>query len=223
MADVTINQLTAQAPTTNDVFPFSTAVSPSTYKASLAQIKTAMSIAWSDVSGKPSFATVATTGSYTDLINKPTITMPLVILEDRRAGAADALANRTWVDRAINNKAVDTSGICTLASNQFTLPAGTYRLDAWVNAQGTYGTQSRIYNVTDGSILLDLSGEVSDATGYNATTKSAGCTRFTIGASKTFKVQTYVGDGRGSQRGGTNFTAYSTTQTHLSIKIEKES
>ena len=73
MADVTINQLTSQAPGTNDVFPFSTAVSPSTYKASLAQIKTAMSIAWSDVSGKPSFATVATTGSYTDLINKPTI------------------------------------------------------------------------------------------------------------------------------------------------------
>ena len=44
MADVTINQLTSQAPTTNDLFPFSTAVSPSTYKASLAQIKTALAI-----------------------------------------------------------------------------------------------------------------------------------------------------------------------------------
>ena len=73
MADVTINQLTGQAPTTNDVFPFSTAVSPSTYKASLAQIKTALAISWSDVSSKPSFATVATTGSYADLSNKPTI------------------------------------------------------------------------------------------------------------------------------------------------------
>ena len=44
MADVTINQLTSQAPTTSDLFPFSTAVSPSTYKASLAQIKTALAI-----------------------------------------------------------------------------------------------------------------------------------------------------------------------------------
>jgi len=44
MADVTISDLIAQAPTTNDVFPFSTAVSPSTYKASLAQIKTALAI-----------------------------------------------------------------------------------------------------------------------------------------------------------------------------------
>lgn len=31
------------------------------------------SYAWSEVSGKPSFATVATSGSYTDLANKPTI------------------------------------------------------------------------------------------------------------------------------------------------------
>jgi len=73
MADVTINELTSQAPTTSDLFPFATAVSPSTYKASLAQIKTALAISWSDVSDKPSFATVATTGSYTDLSNKPTI------------------------------------------------------------------------------------------------------------------------------------------------------
>ena len=46
MADVTITDLTSQAPGTNDLFPFATAVSPSTYKASLAQIKTAMAIAW---------------------------------------------------------------------------------------------------------------------------------------------------------------------------------
>lgn len=31
------------------------------------------SVAWGDVTGKPSFATVATSGSYSDLTNKPTI------------------------------------------------------------------------------------------------------------------------------------------------------
>lgn len=30
-------------------------------------------VAWDDVTGKPTFATVATTGSYNDLTNKPTI------------------------------------------------------------------------------------------------------------------------------------------------------
>ena len=34
---------------------------------------TANSVAWDNVSGKPSFATVATSGSYNDLTNKPTI------------------------------------------------------------------------------------------------------------------------------------------------------
>lgn len=63
MADVTINNLTGQAPTTSDVFPFSTTgVTPSTYKATLAQIKTGLGL-----------ATVATTGSYNDLTNKPSI------------------------------------------------------------------------------------------------------------------------------------------------------
>lgn len=32
--------------------------------------------AWSDITGKPSFATVATTGSYNDLTNKPVIPIP---------------------------------------------------------------------------------------------------------------------------------------------------
>ena len=62
MADVTINQLTSQAPALSDAFPFSTTgVTPSTYKASLTQIKSGLGL-----------ATVATTGSYTDLINRPT-------------------------------------------------------------------------------------------------------------------------------------------------------
>lgn len=31
------------------------------------------SVAWGDIAGKPTFATVATSGSYNDLTNKPTI------------------------------------------------------------------------------------------------------------------------------------------------------
>jgi len=63
MADVTINNLAGQAPVLTDVFPFSTTgVTPATYKATLAQLKSSMS-----------FATVASSGSYNDLSNKPTI------------------------------------------------------------------------------------------------------------------------------------------------------
>lgn len=71
MADVTINNLTGQAPVLTDVFPFSTTgVGPATYKATLQQIKTALSIPaaqvqsdWSQVS----------TGALDFIKNKPTI------------------------------------------------------------------------------------------------------------------------------------------------------
>ena len=38
---------------------------------------TSGSVAWNDVTGKPTFATVATSGDYTDLLNRPTITAPV--------------------------------------------------------------------------------------------------------------------------------------------------
>ena len=45
MADVTINNLTGQAPSLTDVFPFSTTgVGPTTYKATLSQLKAGMSL-----------------------------------------------------------------------------------------------------------------------------------------------------------------------------------
>ena len=71
MADVTINDLTGQAPVLTDVLPFSTTVTPTTYKASLTQIKTALAISWSDVSGKPSIGTNAS-GAKTISTSTPT-------------------------------------------------------------------------------------------------------------------------------------------------------
>ena len=71
MADVTINQLTGQAPTSNDVFPFSTTgVTPSTYKATLAQIKTALAIPAAQIQSNWN----QTNSNSLDFIkNKPTI------------------------------------------------------------------------------------------------------------------------------------------------------
>jgi hypothetical protein len=104
MADVTINQLTSQAPTSNDLFPFSTAVSPSTYKASLAQIKTALGL-----------ATVATTGSYTDLINRPTIpTAVSQLTNDSGYITSSSLPNTSAIAKAW----VTFNGYGTIGQNQ---------------------------------------------------------------------------------------------------------
>jgi hypothetical protein len=68
MADVTINDLSSQVPTTNDLFPFATLVSPSTYKASLAQIKTALAIPAAQVNSDWNAAS-----GLAQILNKPTI------------------------------------------------------------------------------------------------------------------------------------------------------
>ena len=126
MADVTINQLTSQAPTSSDVFPFSTAVSPSTYKASLAQIKTALGL-----------ATVATTGSYTDLINRPTIpTAVSQLTNDSAYITASSLPTsqqlaRAWVN--FNGQGANLANQTIRASynvnSVYKLGAGDYRIN----------------------------------------------------------------------------------------------
>lgn len=74
MADVTINNLIEQAPTNTDVFPFSTTGgTPSTYKATLSQIRTALSIPPAQVNSDWN----ATSG-VSQILNKPSIpTTPL--------------------------------------------------------------------------------------------------------------------------------------------------
>ena len=71
-------------------------------------------VSWNDVSDKPSFATVATSGSYTDLSNKPTI--PDVndgTLTIRQNGTdVDTFSANSSSDKTVNIQCVD------LASNQ---------------------------------------------------------------------------------------------------------
>ena len=56
---------------TTGTFSFSGETDPNVY--SWAKASTKPGYSWSEISSKPTFATVATTGSYTDLINKPAI------------------------------------------------------------------------------------------------------------------------------------------------------
>lgn len=59
------------------------------------------SVSWSDVSGKPTFSTVATSGSYTDLTDKPTIPTKVSDLQNDSgfitSSALSGYATETWV------------------------------------------------------------------------------------------------------------------------------
>ena len=69
-------------------------------------------VAWNDVTGKPAFSSVATSGSYADLINKP------ALADVATSGDYDDLANTPTLPAASNTApaAVSTTGAAGVAS-----------------------------------------------------------------------------------------------------------
>lgn len=58
-----------------------------------------------------------------------------------------------WRTRPLNTE-VDPDNLCTLSANQFTLPAGTYKVVGTASHNRCNRTQLRIQNVTDATTLL---------------------------------------------------------------------
>lgn len=114
-----------------------------------------------------------------------------IYLYDKKGAGVDAGASTSgaWRTRDMTDEVEDTDNLCTLAANQFTLDAGTYRcLIAEPNFRSNE-IQARLYNITDGSMeLLGTSGW-NFGGNSDVTTWSFVQGKFTIAAQKTFEVQ----------------------------------
>ncbi len=90
------------------------------------------SVAWGDVTGKPTFATVATSGSYNDLSNKPTIPAAQVQSNwtQTTTTAVDYIKNKPSL------ATVATSGSYNDLSNKPTIPAAQIQSD-WTQTTTT--------------------------------------------------------------------------------------
>ncbi len=136
----------------------------------------------------------------------------ILIREDTTA--ATPLAT-TWVKRLLSVKAVDTGSHATLASNQITLLAGTYRVTASAPAKNCNNHQLRLWNATDGT-AVDYGGN-EDATGAAIANRATLFTRFTIAGTKTLELQHYC------TNAGTFGTAFAPTRdTFATITLERE-
>lgn len=136
-----------------------------TAKASSATVAdSANAVAWSKVSGKPTFATVATSGSYNDLSNKPTI--PTTLPASDVYAWAKAANKPSYSYSEITGKptlaTVATSGSYNDLSNKPTIPAAVS-----VTQKLTSGTE--IGSVTVGSTTTKLYAPTAtsvDLSGY---------------------------------------------------------
>lgn len=119
----------------------------------------------------------------------------MVTHETASGTAAGASTANTFVVRVLNTLRANTISGASLASNQITLPAGTYRIRASAPANGVNLHTARLYNVTDAASAII--GTSENTTSLAATpsettqTRSFVDGRITITATKVFELRHY--------------------------------
>jgi hypothetical protein len=106
----------------------------------------------------------------------------------------------------------------SLSSNQITLPAGTYFVEASALAVSVNGNRLRFYNVTDGAVAGEEGQNAHCSSGTGATAVLG--TRFTIASQKVFELDHYTQTGIASFGLGINVST-GTEEIYADVKVWK--
>ena len=117
----------------------------------------------------------------------------LMVRDERSSGTAGGASVVGIQTRTLNTVSFNTISGASLASNQITLPAGTYRVRAKSPTVGVNISQAWLYNVTDASVTIRGSSEngVANSSGDPMTVSSWVEGRFTIASTKVFELRQY--------------------------------
>jgi len=161
-------------------------------------------------------ATIANSGTQTGF---GMFSSYAIIADQKASGAGGTFTAGAWRTRDLNTEIADPDGIVSIATNQFTLAAGSYLIE-WI-APAWYVSlhQTRLYNVTDAA-------EVERGMGaYNSlatiTDSSSGCARTTIAGSKVFTIEHYCSV-TGTSAGFGQNTGFGIGEQYCTVKIFKE-
>lgn len=135
----------------------------------------------------------------------------LVVREQHTSGTTGgALTESNWTTYAINTTQYNNISGASVASNQITLPAGTYKVSGYGGASTTFNTTTksnnfkpRLRNITDGSTALVGGG--GRPSGYSGTLSDemqmpiGGV--ITLASPKTFELQCYANSGGNANTG----------------------
>jgi microcystin-dependent protein len=155
---------------------------------------TSYNFQFSDVSQQNNGYLVINASKSPALTGVPLVQPRIATLSDVKAnGTAGGTATAgSYQTRALNTLS-DPSGIVTsLASNQFTLPAGEYYIEASAPSFNCEMHKTRIQNITDSTTSILGAHGYSRVT-TNASTASSLKGYITISSSKTFELQHRVG------------------------------
>lgn len=123
--------------------------------------------------------------------SEPSRSHYILIREEQPSGTAGGLfTSGAWQTRVLNTEVADTGNNATLAANQITLQAGTYRVRATAPAYRVDNHQTRLQNITDGTtIAVGTSENSTSGAGEQEQTRSEVSYLFTITSTKVIELQ----------------------------------
>lgn len=115
----------------------------------------------------------------------------LLHVQDQKAAntAGGTFTSGAWRTRDINTVLTNEIAGASLASNQITLPAGTYHLEASISSHACNYHKALLYNVTDAANVLIGQSCYSAAGSVVEGPKATVSGRFTITGTKVFELR----------------------------------
>ena len=130
-------------------------------------------------SGVPSWAAPAATGSTV-----------AVFVDNKTANTAGGtFTNGAWRTRDLQTTYFNNITSCSLASNQITLPAGTYEVMANAPSFQVNASMARLYNITDSAVVGNNGSTCYNAAADTSIAPAILTIAFTIAATKVFELQ----------------------------------
>ncbi len=139
-----------------------------------------------------------------DFYTKPQIdamvSPKFLVVRDEKASGTDGgtFTNGAWRVRTLGTVATNSITGASLGSNQITLPAGTFQIDAWAGAFNVGAHATKLYNVTDSADALIGSTENTTTGADPTSTKSSVQGILTIAVPTVFELRHQCGTTKSS-------------------------
>ena len=145
------------------------------------------------------------------------------IICDQKADSDNGgdFTNGAWRTRNLNTEIADPDNIVVIASDQFTLQAGSYLIEASAPAYKVNNHQTRLYNATTSSVVQYGKNAYSDST-ENVADESVVVARVTITGATAFEIQHRASATKATNGFGNTVSGFGGVGIFTVVKIFKE-
>lgn len=147
----------------------------------------------------------------------------ILLVDEKTSGTAGGSSTaNTWKTRDINTEKFDEGLNCSISSNQFTLSAGKYYIQALVPHYHVGQARARLRNITDS---IDVLYSQSDYVDNGSPGTQLNCVilgSFEISAPTVFEIQSYVSDTGSTNRLGVPTSISGVPEIYTVVELWKK-